>query len=232
MDWKQDVGSCKIIFGPMFSSKTMTLINELTMCADIGFKVLYVNHSVDERITESGDRMVSSHSSQFHHLSDKIESKKINSLTKLNVSEYDVIGIDEGQFFDDLELAIRKWVLDLNKSVIVASLDGNYLKKSIGQAKELICLCEPGGIIKLAARCMKCLKQTSPIKRINLIPAGFTIKTKSRDKDERNKDERNTDIDVGGKDKYMAVCMKCHQEHIKMETEVHKINLEKNNLNN
>lgn len=223
-----DYGSCGIIFGPMFAGKTSKLTAELTTCADIGLKCLYINHSFDERNTQYSSEEATSHSSQFKGLSKKIMTCKIDYLGRLmplsetniygfkdgqgyltksqkliDINKYDVIGIDEGQFFSDLVTNVRDWVLKKNKRVIIASLDGNYEMQPIGHAHELICICDPGNIIKLGALCKRCMIEERPKRHFRLVDAGFTMKTKQGNGNE---------IEIGGSDLYEAVCMKCHHK--------------------
>ena len=134
---------------------------------------------------------------------------KTDLLSKIDISSYDAIGIDEGQFFDDLDVVVRDWVLRKNKIVIVASLDGNYMMEPFGKAHNLICICDPGNVVKLPAICVKCLSEG--IFRVN---AGFTAKLKI-DPDILEGRAQVQD-EVGGRDKYIPVCLKCYQEY--MET--------------
>lgn len=189
-------GSCHLIIGPMFSSKTIKLTQELGMNADTGFKCLYINHSLDQRKAESSNGAVTTHHTQFTQLSDKVSSIKIDKLSSVNISEYDVIGIDEGQFFSDLNEIVRKWVLKDNKDVIVASLDGDSNLNVFGQVLQLIPISEK--IEKLNALCMNCLKNDKKKK-----PAYFSGKL----------DKNNTSqIDVGSNDKYIALCLPCYKD--------------------
>lgn len=199
-----EVGSCELIFGPMFARKTSLLTAELNESSDIELKCLYINNSKDVRDTKYYSDSISSHSSQFSGLSDKVDRKKETYLKDIDIDKYDVIGIDEGQFFDDLNEVVRIWVLEKNKRVIIASLDGDFNMNPFGQAHLLICLCEPGGIKKLGARCKRCMIKKKPYRHYRLIPAGFT---------RLNVDTDNTSqILVGGQEEYEAVCMKCHIE--------------------
>lgn len=207
-----DVGSCRVIFGSMFSRKSTTLRDEITTLADIGLKVLYINHSKDVRETEAQDRNITTHHSGFKGLSDKVTAIKIDQLSKVDVSNYDVIGIDEGQFFKNLDKVVRGWVLNHAKIVIVASLDGDFMMKPFGKAHKLICLCEPGDVVKLPAICVKCMEHSLEHGKVIRVPAGFTAKFKI---DLAILESENyTQDDVGGKEKYLPVCMKCYQEHM------------------
>ena len=62
--------------------------------------------------------------------------------------ESEVIGIDESQFFQDLNLFVRE-AEKYNKIFIIAGLDGDYKREPIGQILSLIPLCDD--VIKLTA---------------------------------------------------------------------------------
>lgn len=192
-----------IIFGPMYAGKTTKLMQRLTMFADVGVPVLYINHVIDDRVTESSDDVVTSHNSQYKGSSHKVETIKVSSLDGVDVSRYSVIGIDEGQFFSDIVETVRKWVLEEGKHVFIASLDGDSNIKPFGRVHELICLCSPKGLYKLEAKCMNCLAESLNSDQFSLVPAGFTFK-KAGDNSKQQ--------DVGGVDKYLAVCLRCYQD--------------------
>lgn len=193
----EDIGSLRIIFGPMFSGKSSKLIHLLTTAADVGFEALYIDHILDNRITESGDNIVTTHSSNFKQLSHKIKSIKTDNLSKINISKYQFIGIDEGQFFKNINKIVRDWVLFKNKNVIIASLDGDSDMETFGQVHQLISLCEAEQIEKLYALCTPCLPKQ--------VKASYTVK--------KYHDHKKNKVDVGGSDKYMAVCLKCFKKH-------------------
>lgn len=105
-----------------------------------------------------------------------------------NANEYDVIGIDEGQFFPDL----GSWAEEQANSgriVVVAALDGNYLRKPFGSILDLVPLAED--VTKLTAVCMGCHQPASFSQRIEI----------SADESE---------VDIGGAEKYRAVCRQCY----------------------
>ena len=72
---------------------------------------------------------------------------------KVNFDDYDVIGIDEGQFFPDLVNFCEK-MANAGKAVIVAALDGTFQRKGFPTVMELIPLAEH--VVKLNAVCMVC----------------------------------------------------------------------------
>jgi len=183
-------GYLEIILGPMFSGKTSYMLRELSLFADIGLKTLLVNHSHDNRNTDRND-MASSHSSQFLGISDKIITKKTSNLD-VNVDNFDVIGIDEIQFFEDLS-PIISFVEKQNKRVYLCGLDGDYKRQIIGNVFSLIPLCDK--ITKLNAKCHDCIKlYNTNFSKIQNSP--FTHRTiKSEDQ-----------ILIGAHDSYETLC--------------------------
>ena len=106
------------------------------------------------------------------------------------VEEYDVIGIEEGQFIDGLEAFCQDVVDNQGKIVIVAGLDATYQRKSFPMITNLIPLAEK--VDKLLAVCMRC----------HSTDAVFSRRLVESDKLEV----------IGGSDTYESVCRKCWNE--------------------
>ncbi|KAL8189186.1 hypothetical protein R6Q57_028752 [Mikania cordata] len=96
--------------------------------------------------------------------------------------QLEVIGIDEAQFFEDLYDFCVKAADHDGKTVIVAGLDGDYLRRSFG-VLDIIPIAD--SVTKLRARCELCGK-----------PAAFTL---------RKTEETEREL-VAGADVYMPVC--------------------------
>jgi thymidine kinase len=189
-------GSSKltIICGPMFSSKTSTLIIELTRYADVDLSVLYINSSDDTR-----GESYSTHNSSLHQLSSKVKTMKSKKLLDLSddvLDKFKVIGIDECQFFDDLVPFVKK-LLKMKKVIYISGLDGDSNQTLFGHFAELIPYATE--VKKLTAVCELCKKYGK------IVPAGVTIR----------KYELNTsDVkQIGGKETYIPVCNDCLFEH-------------------
>jgi thymidine kinase len=140
-------GWIEVICGSMFSGKTEELIRRLKRARIANLKVEIFKPSLDIRFHEQN--IVS-------HDENAIPSVPIeHSQDILNlVSDVDVIGIDEAQFFDNQladtceQLAVR------GIRVIVAGLDMDYTAKPFGQIPFL--LAKADYITKLHAICVRC----------------------------------------------------------------------------
>jgi thymidine kinase len=102
-------------------------------------------------------------------------------------ADYEVIGIDEGQFFPDLVEMTEQWA-SAGKVVICAALDGDFLRRPFGRVLELVPLAE--SVTKLSAICQVCFGPASFSKRLGAETALEVI---------------------GGADKYIATCRRCHR---------------------
>lgn len=191
--------SLQIFCGPMYSSKTRSMIEEINRFSDISFqKVLIINHHYDNRDIK---HIVSSHSSIYKGLSNNIDTKSTGKLSQIDVSPYTVIGIDEVNFFEEQDLlnTIKLW-LSLDKHIICSGLDGDIHMNPFGYISKLLPMADK--FVKLRAVCHLCVKELMDknilITPFNTTPAPFTKKLIHDDKL----------IDIGGHDKYIAVCRK------------------------
>ncbi len=175
-------GRIKLYLGPMFASKSTTMLRDLERYVRAGKRCIVIKYDEDTR---------------YDHLSklggivchDGIEYKlpltSQHSLEDINVDNYDVIGISEAQFFDDLMIC-SKWAND-GKIIIAEGLDGTFERKIFKPISDIIPYCEK--ITKLTAVC-KCGDKAVFSKKIG----GDMDVTK----------------DIGGSDKYTPVCRQCY----------------------
>ncbi len=71
-------------------------------------------------------------------------------LSVVNVEDFNVIGVDEGHKMLGLNNAVRKWVLDQGKEVIVNTISSDDDYNVVGEAYKLLPLITPGsGIVTL-----------------------------------------------------------------------------------
>jgi len=187
----------EIILGTMFSGKTTYLINKLVLLADLNFKILYININFDNR----SNYKFSTHNTliSYENLMNK-ESIKRNvnmykankdELLKINYKEYDVIMIDEGQFFSNI-VDFVKILLKEKKIIYVASLKADFKGEKFGEVIDLIPISDD--VIILNAVCAICAKEkinNNAIYSMRII------------------NNNNEKVCIGGGDKYMPVC-RCH----------------------
>jgi len=141
-------GWIEVVAGSMFSGKTEELIRRLRRAQIARQKVQIFKPRLDNRY---GEGHIISHSEM------RIPSVEISSsadLLSIVEADTEVVGIDEGQFFD-LELpAVCNTLADQGKRVIVAGLDQDYLGKPFEPMPQLLAIAEY--ITKTLAICMVC----------------------------------------------------------------------------
>src|SRR5216110_2563721 len=114
-------GWIEVITGSMFSGKSEELIRRLRRAQIAKQKVQIFKPLIDDRFSE--DHIVS-------HSDMRIPSQNVRSseeLVKDVKEDTEVVGIDEGQFFDAGLPAACNALADRGKRVIVAGLDQDYL---------------------------------------------------------------------------------------------------------
>ena len=144
----------ELIIGPMYSGKSTELIRKVKHLTSIGMKCLVINHSNDTRV--EGDFVQT-------HDGDQFQAIKTDDILLVPTRTYDVIAIDEGQFFHNLKTAVH-FMVKRGNFVIVAGLSGNYEMKKFGEMLDLIPIAE--NVIFKHAVCTKCQKEASFTKRI------------------------------------------------------------------
>jgi len=169
------VGRLEVIMGCMFSGKTSEMIRRIKRFRAIGKKVFVVNSAKDIRCDES-----------LHtHDSVNLKAVKVDRLHTImdKIVNYDIIAIDEFQFFDEHAIDVVKTLVYLNKEVIVAGLDGDFKQKKFGCVIDLIPFSDD--VTKLSALCCHCG-----------LPAPFTKRTTHEISQEL----------VGASEYYIPVC--------------------------
>jgi len=69
-------------------------------------------------------------------------------------AEFEVVGIDEAQFFDNELVSVCNQLADQGKRVVVAGLDMDFLGKPFGPIPSLLATAEY--VTKVHAICMRC----------------------------------------------------------------------------
>jgi len=176
----QQRGRIELIMGCMFAGKSTELLRRCNKHEITGKKVLRIKFSADVRYGNEYD--IATHGG--------IKGKAISAtcLSDLGDSwrKFDVIGVDEGQFFSDI-IEFAEMAANEQKIVIVASLQGTFLRGPFQNIVNLIPRCEK--IKKLSAICKLCKQNAS-----------FTFRTATKEVTSM----------IGGADMYMPLCRACH----------------------
>lgn len=141
-----NAGFLEIILGPMFSGKTTHLVELYKTYMDSGMNVLVINYSADTRYH---DKMLSTH--------DKVMIPCVFADNLSGISRYenyDVVLINEGQFFPDLYDVVDVLVNIDGKRVHICGLDGDFKRQKFGGILDLIPLCD--AVTKLRSNCTNC----------------------------------------------------------------------------
>lgn len=173
-------GYLEIIVGPMYSGKTSKLIDIYNQCKFCNISVSVINHSLDNRYDEY---LLSSHDGIKIPC---IKTDKLADTLQAGLLDNEVILINEGQFFSDLEEVV-KTLLNHNKKVFICGLDGDFERKKFGQILDLVPLCDK--LTKLTSLCGLCKNGTS----------GIFSKRITQEKEQT----------IIGSDNYIPVCRKC-----------------------
>ena len=181
---RSSAGWVEVIAGSMFSGKSEELIRRLRRARIARQKVQVFKPVIDSRFS---DNHIVSHSEMRHESSNIRTAAEIMS----NVEpDTEVVGIDEGQFFDEELVNVANELARRGVRVIIAGLDQDYTGKPFEPMPQLLAIAEY--ITKTHAICMKCGQ-----------PANYSQRT-------FESEER---VAVGASDKYEARCRACFVPH-------------------
>ncbi len=140
-------GWIEVICGSMFSGKTEELIRRLNRAKIANLKVEIFKSRIDKRYEE--ENVVSHDATSIH--STPVEAA---AQILLYANDFDVIGIDEAQFFDKELSNVCNQMANSGVRVIVAGLDMDFTGKPFGPIPDLLSAAEY--VTKVHAICMKC----------------------------------------------------------------------------
>lgn len=181
-------GELHLIIGNMMAGKTTALLQRLFNEAAIGVKCIYINHKKD--LARSSEPFSTHNPLYKEKLSQEsgVTLVSTDRISDIDVGGYDVVGIDESQFFGDLVDDVIELVDTYHKIVIVSGLNGDKNRKKIGLINDLIPHMD--SCTFLTAYCQFCAEKKMKSAAI------FSHKFGGGD-------------DVGGKDKYVPLCRHC-----------------------
>lgn len=153
-------GYLEIIMGCMASGKSTEVVRKYRRYLQtyIPLHIALISHSTDTRY---GNQVISTHDQTqipclcVSHLNDIIVNRNDQFL------KWEVILIEEAQFFPDLKKFVQMAVDVFHKKVIVVGLDGDFERKAFGDILELIPLADE--YRKMKAICYYCKDETEAI---------------------------------------------------------------------
>ncbi|HXF43356.1 MAG TPA: thymidine kinase [Pyrinomonadaceae bacterium] len=184
MDRQIRTGWIEVIAGSMFSGKSEELIRRLNRARIARQKIQVFKPRIDSRYSIDE---IASHSGQ------KLDSQPVSNAAELSeavLPETQVIGIDEGQFFDMALVTVANELANSGRRVIIAGLDQDYTGRPFEPMPQLLAIAE--FITKTHAICVKCGNTANYSQR--------TVASDAR-------------VEVGAADKYEARCRSCFIPH-------------------
>ncbi|KKR96236.1 MAG: Thymidine kinase [candidate division TM6 bacterium GW2011_GWE2_41_16] len=182
------LGSLEVICGPMFSGKTLALIEHIKKWQSCGLKVQTFKHALDVRFAPQ--KLVA-------HNGESADAVAVSSSCDLLESieqDAQVIAIDEIQFFDNTIFEICTALVRQGKQVVVAGLDLDFRGEIFGAMA--LFLASADIVCKLSGSCNVCGKKSRFSQRItNDQPAC----------------RYEPQVIVGAHDRYEARCWNCYE---------------------
>lgn len=182
-------GWIECICGSMFSGKSEELLRRIKRGVIAKQKVLLFKPSIDNRYEEN---MVSTHNGNSY---ESVNIDKAEQIYDYIIDKkYDIIGIDEVQFFDEKIVELINKLADDGIRVIVAGLDMDFKAEPFHPMPEIMAVSEM--VTKLHAVCNKCGKEASRSQRlIDGEPARYD----------------DPIVVIGASESYEARCRHCHE---------------------
>lgn len=177
--------SLEIVLGPMFSGKSSFALSYIRRQHAIDKKVLVIKPNIDNRYSE--EKVLITHDrEQTPCVLWNIE-ESLNPVIE-DVRNADCIVIEEAQFFTGLVTFVTYALKAYRKNILVVGLDGDAHQRPFGEI--FGCIPWATTVTKLCAFCKYCKDGT---------PAIFTKKIGG---------QTNQQIEVGGDQTYVSVCLK------------------------
>ena len=198
-------GKIELILGPMFSGKSTRLIELMRKYVYKAKKTIMVKYFADQRYSEKSE-VVTHDLIKYDSINCKLLRNSFDTL-----KQYDVIGIDEGQFFADLVEVCEELAL-MGKIILIAALNGDFRMEPFPVIQRIISKSDKIKLLK--AYCFNCHKD-----------AKFSLRIV----------QSNETVLIGAGEAYKPACRECHvffsKQREKGNLNLNKIN-EKDNKEN
>jgi len=173
-------GKIELILGPMFSGKSTRLIEQMRKYVYKAKKTIMVKYYADQRYSEKSE-VVTHDLIKYDSINCKLLRNSFDTL-----KQYDVIGIDEGQFFADLVEVCEELAL-VGKIILIAALNGDFRMEPFPVIQRIISKSDKIKLLK--AYCFNCHKD-----------AKFSLRIV----------QSNETVLIGAGEAYKPACRECH----------------------
>lgn len=184
-------GYLHLILGPMFAEKSTTLLRNSRRLKLRKKKCLLVKYQGDNRYTDQN--YIATHD-QIFSSEEAISCEKLSELTE-DLEEFDVICIDEIQFFADKLQFCQKW-RSKGKIVMASGLFADFRRIPFPEIPELIAISDKTEFLK--SICEDCSR--------DLATTSYRLS------------EESDQVVIGGSDKYLPLCQGCYERRSGGET--------------
>lgn len=174
----------------MFAGKTSRILSIVSRYSTLGTRVLVVKHSSDARYGDD-DALITHDGRQIPC----VRVLSLNELSDQQLNEYQVILVDEAQFFTGLVPFVERVVDRMEKNLFLIGLDGDSNRRPFGEL--LTCLPLADRIERLTALCRRCGDGT---------PGLFSY---------RRGGAPDQQVIVGGEGMYEALCRRCYLRQLR-----------------
>ena len=180
MNTESGEGKIELIIGPMFSGKSTRLIEQMRKYVYKAKKTIMVKYYADQRYSEKSE-VVTHDLIKYDSINCKLLRNSFETL-----KQYDVIGIDEGQFFADLVEICEELAL-MGKIILIAALNGDFRMEPFPVIQRIISKADKIKLLK--AYCFNCHKD-----------AKFSLRIV----------QSNETVLIGAGEAYKPACRECH----------------------
>ena len=180
MNTESGEGKIELIIGPMFSGKSTRLIEQMRKYVYKAKKTIMVKYYADQRYSEKSE-VVTHDLIKYDSINCKLLRNSFETL-----KQYDVIGIDEGQFFADLVEVCEELAL-MGKIILIAALNGDFRMEPFPVIQRIISKADKIKLLK--AYCFNCHKD-----------AKFSLRIV----------QSNETVLIGAGEAYKPACRECH----------------------
>lgn len=182
-------GRIMLITGPMFAGKTTTLVRHVRRCRARNMRCLLIGHTLDAARHGGSGAPASTLATHGGRATAKcVRLAELPDSPAAIAADYDVVAIDEGQFFANLAPFCQR-LAAAGAAVVVAALDMDFRAAPFEETAALAAACD--STVQLRARCTRCGA-----------PATRTART-GGDSAQR--------VVVGGSELYTPLCAPCYE---------------------